>query len=60
MEELNEIFYSKAKELTDMLYKNGLITIDEYNKINELNAHSFSPAYVELFPKTLDNTSVQR
>jgi len=34
--------------------------LEEYHKLSELNAKSFSPFLVDIFPNTVDNTAVQR
>ena len=51
---IDEIQYYQAQKLTDMLYENYLISLDEYDKLTELNRQTFSPLFVDLFPKTLD------
>ena len=50
---LDEIGYYKAQTITELLYSAGLITIDEYNKLTEINRQTFSPMYADLLPKTL-------
>ena len=57
---INEINYYRAQKLTEHLYAAGLISFDEYDKLTELNRRSFSPIFVDLLPKTLDKSSVQR
>lgn len=54
---IDEINYHKAQKITELLYKNGLISFVEYDKLTELNRRSFSPLYADLFPKTLDKSS---
>ena len=51
---IDEIQYYQAQKLTDMLYENRLISFDEYDKLTELNRQTFSPLFVDLFPKMLD------
>ena len=48
---IDEIQYYQAQKLTDMLYENHLISFDEYDKLTELNRQTFSPLFVDLFPK---------
>lgn len=53
---IDEIEYFKAQKLTDMLYENGLLSFVEYDKLTELNRQTFSPLFVDLFPKMLDKS----
>ena len=53
---IDEIQCYQAQKLTDMLYENHLISFDEYDKLTELNRRTFSPLFVDLFPKTLDKS----
>lgn len=50
---VREINYHKAQSITELLYKKGLISFVEYDKLTALNRESFSPLYAELLPKTL-------
>lgn len=54
---IDEIQYYQAKKLTDLLYANGLISFVEYDKLTQLNRQTFSPMFVDLFPKTLEKSS---
>ena len=56
---IDEVNYHKAQKLTESLYKSGLISFVEYDKLTQLNRHSFSPIFVDLLPKTLDLSSSQ-
>lgn len=40
--------YEMAQKLTKSLLDQGLISIDEYNRISALNAQKFSPFYADL------------
>ena len=51
---VDEVNYHKAQKITESLYKSGLISFDEYDKLTQLNRQSFSPLFVDLLPKTLD------
>ena len=51
---IDEVNYHKAQKITESLYKSGLISFDEYDKLTQLNRQSFSPLFVDLLPKTLD------
>ncbi len=57
---IDEVNYHKAQKITELLYKNGMISIVEYDKLTELNRRSFSPLFVDLLPKTLDLSSKTR
>ena len=53
---IDEIEYYKAQTITELLYASEKITFDEYDKLTELNRQTFSPLFVDLFPKTLDKS----
>lgn len=40
--------YEMAQKITKNLLEQGLISIDEYDRISELNAQNFSPFYSDL------------
>lgn len=56
---IDEVNYHKAQAITESLYKSGLISFDEYDKLTQLNRQSFSPLFVDLLPKTLDLSGSQ-
>ncbi|WP_205516083.1 SHOCT domain-containing protein [Ruminococcus flavefaciens] len=39
---IDEVNYHKAQKLTESLYKSGLISFDEYDKLTQLNSGSQS------------------
>ncbi len=51
---IDEVNYHKAQAITESLYKSGLISFDEYDKLTQLNRHTFSPLFADLLPKTVD------
>lgn len=55
---IDEINYFKAQSITDLLYQQNLISFVEYDKLIELNRQTFSPLFADLFPKTLEKSSV--
>ena len=55
---IDEINYFKAQSITDLLYQQNLISLFEYDKLTELNRQTFSPLFADLFPKTLEKSSV--
>ena len=56
---IDEVNYHKAQKITEALYRSGLISFDEYDKLTQLNRQSFSPLFVDLLPKTLDLSGSQ-
>ncbi len=56
---IDEVNYHKAQKITESLYKSGLISFDEYDKLTQLNRQSFSPLFVDLLPRTLDLSGSQ-
>ena len=56
---IDEVNYHKAQKITESLYKSGLISFEEYDKLTQLNRQSFSPLFVDLLPKTLDLSGSQ-
>lgn len=55
---IDEINYFKAQSITDLLYQQNLISFVEYDKLTELNRQTFSPLFADLFPKTLEKSSI--
>ncbi|ABZ85486.1 hypothetical protein HM1_2977 [Heliomicrobium modesticaldum Ice1] len=46
----HEYDYFLAQQILESILKNGLITMDEFNKITTLNRQSFSPALARIMP----------
>ena len=44
----NEYSYILAENLTKKLLDNGLISVDEFNKIMEKNKRTFSPLFAQI------------
>lgn len=57
---MDELNYHRAQIITENLYRAGLISLDEYDKLTQLNRQTFSPLLVELLPKALDKSAKQR
>ena len=55
-----DIDYYRAQTIAKSMLDAELISADEFNILSSLNAKSFSPFLVDIFPKTVDNTTVQR
>lgn len=45
-----EYEYLMAQNILKKMLENGLITVDEFNKIMKLNQQSFSPNLVNIMP----------
>lgn len=56
---IDELNYYMAQNITEMLYQSRLISIDEYDKLTQINRQTFSPLYADLLPKTLDISAKQ-
>ena len=56
---IDEVNFYRAQTITRLLFESGMISVVEYDKLSELNRHSFSPMFADLFPKTLDKSTVQ-
>ncbi len=54
---LDEINYFRAQKTAEILLKSGQITVGEFNSFSAENGLSFSPLFMDLFPKSLDNKS---
>ena len=51
---IDEINYYRAQTITRLLFKSGMISADECDKLSELNRRFFSPMLADLLPKTLE------
>ena len=49
MREKNEMQYSVARRLLDLMLKNAFITEEEYKIIDDLNRQTFSPELSEVY-----------
>lgn len=47
--ETNEVRYSVARKLLNLMMENGFITDDEYKKIDALNRETFSPELSKVY-----------
>ena len=56
---IDEVNFYRAQTITRLLFESGMISVVEYDKLSELNRQSFSPMFADLFPKTLDKSTVQ-
>lgn len=49
IQEANEVKYKMAMKLLDIMLRNGIITSDEYEKIDDLNRQTFMPELSEIY-----------
>ncbi len=45
-----EVDYFRAEKILKSMFEKGIISIDEFNKITELNRKTFSPFLAEIMP----------
>ncbi|HEY9161001.1 MAG TPA: SHOCT domain-containing protein [Desulfomonilia bacterium] len=50
-QEANEVQYKIAIKLLNILLRNGIITTDEYKKIDNLNRQTFTPELSQVYVK---------
>lgn len=50
-QEANEVQYKIAIKLLNILLRNGIITTDEYKKIDNLNRQTFTPELSQVYAK---------
>lgn len=48
-QEANEVMYKAALKLLNILLRNGIITEQEYEKIDKLNRETFSPELAKVY-----------
>lgn len=46
-----DIAYYKAQKIAEEMLKRGLISLEEFNKLTQINRDTFSPYLVEIMPK---------
>ncbi|WP_173361738.1 SHOCT domain-containing protein [Desulfitobacterium hafniense] len=50
-QEANEVKYKAAVKLLEIMLSKGLITLAEYQKIDDLNRQTFTPELAEVYVK---------
>ena len=55
-----DVDYYRAQRIARSMLDAGLISLSQFNSLTELNRKSFSPFLAEIFPNTVDNSSIQR
>lgn len=48
----NDLDYQRAQRIARCMLDTGLISDDEFNKLCDINRKTFSPLFVEIYPKT--------
>ena len=48
-EEANEVNYKVAVKLLNIMLRNGIITLSEYQKIDDLNRQTFTPELSKVY-----------
>ena len=46
-----DLDYRRAQEIAKKLLDDGLISVDEFNKLTSINRETFSPLFAEIMPK---------
>ncbi|MBQ2724691.1 MAG: hypothetical protein IJF78_03185 [Clostridia bacterium] len=46
-----DINYYKAQKVAEEMLKRGLISLEEFNKLTQINRDTFSPYLVEIMPE---------
>ena len=51
-EMLNDIRYSKAQQLAELMLERGLLSPAEFRALTDINRETFSPLFSEILPDT--------
>lgn len=46
-----DLDYYRAQTIARKMLNDGLISVDEFNKLTAINRETFSPLFVEIMPK---------
>jgi membrane-bound lytic murein transglycosylase MltF len=46
-----DLHYRRAQEIAQKMLNDGLISVDEFNKLTVINCETFSPLFAEIMPK---------
>lgn len=46
-----DLDYRRAQEIAQKMLDEGLISVDEFNKLTGINRETFSPLFAEIMPK---------
>jgi membrane-bound lytic murein transglycosylase MltF len=48
----DDLDYRRAQEIAQKMLNDGLISVDEFNKLTGINRETFSPLFAEIMPKS--------
>ena len=46
-----DLDYKRAQAIAKTMLDSGLISVAEFNKLSDINLETFSPLFVEIYPK---------
>jgi predicted transcriptional regulator len=46
----NELNYQRAQKIAELLLDSGLISIEEFNRLSDINFKTFPPLLAEIYP----------
>ena len=46
-----DLDYRRAQDIAQKMFDDGLISVDEFNKLTGINRETFSPLFAEIMPK---------
>lgn len=46
-----DLDYKMAQQIAKIMLDSGLISVDEFNKLSDINLETFSPLFAEIYPK---------
>ncbi len=46
-----DLDYRRAQDIAQKMLDDGLISVDEFNKLTGINRETFSPLFAEIMPK---------
>lgn len=47
-----DLDYKMAQQIAKIMLDSGLISVDEFNKLSDINLETFSPLFAEIYPKS--------
>jgi hypothetical protein len=50
----SDLDYKMTQQIAKIMLDSGLISVDEFKKLSDINLETFSPLFAEIYPKTLD------
>ena len=51
-EMMNDIRYSKAQQIAELMLSRGLLSPSEFHALTDINREAFNPLYREILPNT--------